>query len=187
MITYPPGTTPTLPVSQSDTFEIQRQKINNLAAASPFVFLAQPVYILKIEQSETPVPFNWFPSGTDAGISLSGTKTTMPSSGSWTTFSLIGSSIPSIVNGVIIEASSNTEWGDGSRTDPFYLFVRQNSSATNSYPILRTGVGYGGNAGQVAYSQGFYPVGTSQTLDWAPYYLSQSPTEGCYIRIIGYY
>ena len=29
-IQYPSGTTPTLPVLQSDTFEIQRQKINNL-------------------------------------------------------------------------------------------------------------------------------------------------------------
>ena len=33
-LTYPAGTTPVLPVLQSDTFEIQRQKINNLALIS---------------------------------------------------------------------------------------------------------------------------------------------------------
>ena len=33
-LTYPAGTTPVLPVLQSDTFEIQRQKINNLTNAS---------------------------------------------------------------------------------------------------------------------------------------------------------
>ena len=47
-LTYPAGTTPVLPVLQSDTFEIQRQKINNLALISPgpqFLATKQLIYM----------------------------------------------------------------------------------------------------------------------------------------------
>ena len=46
-LTYPAGTTPVLPVLQSDTFEIQRQKINNLTNASfgpTFLAIKQLIY-----------------------------------------------------------------------------------------------------------------------------------------------
>lgn len=198
-IQYPSGTTPTLPVLQSDTFEIQRQKINNLAliSAGP-QFLAAPIYILKIEQSESDsTSVKWFPITTpitvpDASISVASTKTSMPANGTYNTFAIPSTAgVPSTVSGLIIEASSNTDWADNTGTSPFYIFVRQNSSATNSYPILRTGIGYGGNAGHVAHSQGVYPIGNGLTFDWVPIWgnngHAQSPNYGCYARIIGYY
>lgn len=46
-ITYPSGTSPVIPVLQSDTFEIQRQKINNLTNASfgpTFLATKQQIY-----------------------------------------------------------------------------------------------------------------------------------------------
>ena len=189
-LTYPAGTTPVIPVLQSDTFEIQRQKINNLALASTGpTFLAAPVLIINIAQSQS--SYNWFPTGaTNANASTAGTITTagaIPASGTWTTFSLVGTGVPSTALSLIIEASSNTDWADSSSTNPFYVFVRQNSTVANTYPVLRTGVGYGGNAGQVVHSQGAYPVGQSQTLDWAPFYGTVKPVFGLVVRIIGYY
>ena len=186
------------PVYQSDTFEIQRQKINQLATAAAPQFLSAPIYIIKIEQSEPGgTVIKWFPITTpltvpDASTTVASTKTAMTTNGTWQTFTIPSTAgVPSTVSGLIIEASSNITWSDSSATSPFSIFVRQNSSATNSYPILRTAAGYNGNAGQVAHSQGVYPVGNSLTFDWVPVWGdngdAKSPDYGIYARIIGYY
>jgi hypothetical protein len=199
-LTYPAGTTPVIPVLQSDTFEIQRQKINNLALLSPGPqYLAAPIYILKVNQSQSTSdstsPLPWFPTSVaDASVTVPVyTKTVMASNGVWNTFIIPSTAgIPSAATGLIIEASSNTFQGDSSNTQPFYMFVRQNSGAANSYPILRSMGGYTGNAGQVAHSQGSYPVGNSLTFDWLAIWGTNSnagtgPNLGIYARIIGYY
>jgi hypothetical protein len=192
------------PVLQSDTFEIQRQKINQLGIPAGPQFLSAPIYIIKIEQSEIiggdggTYQMKWFPTAgapiavPDASVTVASTKTAATTNGTWQTFTIPSTAgIPSTVSSLIIEASSNTNWGDSSPTSPFYIFVRQNSSATNSYPILRTGIGYTGNAGQVAHSQGTYPIGSNLTFDWVPLYGNDGdagwPNYGIYARIIGYY
>jgi len=147
------------------------------------VFLSQPIIIVKQEESEG--SGGWYNGVPDASITASSSRTTFAFADGWYNFNLSGSAIPSSVAGLIIEASANSTWGDSTRRSPFFVFVRDNSFSVNSYAVLRIGVGYSGNAGQVAHSQGVYPIGLSGAFQWRVNNAT-SPGYGILIRIVGY-
>lgn len=147
------------------------------------VFLSQPIIIVKQEESEG--SGGWYNGVPDASITSSSSRTIFAFADGWYNFNLSGSAIPSSVAGLIIEASANTTWGDGPRRSPFFVFVRDNIFSLNTYATLRIGIGYNGNAGQVAHTQGIYPVGLSNAFQWR---VNNTPTPGfgILVRIIGY-
>lgn len=157
----------------------------SIVAGSGFIFLTQPVIMINIQENEG--SGGWYNTGVvpDNSITVASTRGSLTYTDGWYTFNLSGSGIPNPISQLIIEASSNTEWGDGSTRAPFFVFVRDNVSSLNSYAVLRTGVGYGGNAGQVAHTQGIYPVGLNGSFQWRINNAS-FVGRGIYIRIVGY-
>jgi len=146
-------------------------------------FLAAPVIIFKQEQSET-TGHGWYQGQNDASITTASSRTTVIS-GTWYTFSLSGTGVPSYATMLIIEASANTAWGDGTTTYPYFVWARQTLASANTYAILRTAIGYGGNAGQIAHTQGIYPLAAGGSFVWSTN-RSGSLYYGILIRIVGY-
>src|SRR5579862_1928069 len=170
-------------VNSSNTVSASYAVTASAVAGGSMVFLAKPIIIVKQEESEG--SGGWYNGVPDASITASSSRTTFAFADGWYTFNLSGSAVPSSVSALIIEASSNTTWGDGSRRSPFFVFIRDNSFSLNTYAVLRIGVGYDGNAGQVSHTRSIYPVGLSGAFQWRVNNAT-SPGYGILVRIIGY-
>ena len=98
-LTYPAGTTPVLPVLQSDTFEIQRQKINNLANAVASLTLLPTPYAMIGDPGNNSNPD--YRSLFQPNYNTSGT--TSSAYNTWTTINLNALSLTLIPNGLYVQ------------------------------------------------------------------------------------
>jgi alpha-D-ribose 1-methylphosphonate 5-triphosphate synthase subunit PhnG len=146
-------------------------------------FLAQPLIVLKVEQSEV-AGHGWYQGQNDASITTTSSRTSAVS-GTWYTFTLTGHGVPSTATMLIIEASANSQWADNATTYPYFVWARQVLASTNTYALLRQAIGYGGNAGMVSHIQGIYPLAAGGSFIWSTN-RSSVPGYGILIRIVGY-
>jgi hypothetical protein len=155
------ATTPSVPVLQSDTFEIQRQKINNMGTdvnlLSPGPQFVTPYTILNS-------PAN--------AISP------------YTSYTVTAAGVPAGVRQVILQITI------GTNASPINtLLVKTTSASTDIYEIASTKASGGGDNIQTTV-QAIVPINSATSS----FYMSltttsgsDGPTNGCLVKIVGYF
>ena len=179
-LTYPAGTTPVPPVLQSDTFEIQRQKINNLAnVVTSLTLLPTPYAMIGDAGNTSTNSISIFqPSYSVSGLS--------PAYNAWTTINLNALSLTSIPNGLYVQI-----WNADRQNGEDHGLIQYRKDITGPVYTAQT-VGWSGSGADTAKSlMAFVPVSiiSNPTYGSFQYYRTTngSGVNSWGISILGFY
>ena len=178
---YPAGTTPVLPVLQSDTFEIQRQKINNLANGVTSLTLLPTPYAMigDAGNTSTDLRSTFQPSYSVSGLSPAAYN-------AWTTINLNALSLTSIPNGLYVQI-----WNADRQNGEDHGLIQYRKDSTGPVYTAQT-VGWSGSGADTAKSlMAFVPVSIISNPTYGSFQYYRTYVGGSInswgISILGFY